>query len=639
MNFYFLLPLFGFIANVFLGFVVIFHDNRKSENRYFFMFTIALAYWSIMNFLTFCAPNSETALFWARMAPLGACFTALFLLHYFIIYTHVDITKLIKYILFSLYSISIIISLFSVFTSMIIKNVSVSFWGYQRQVGIVYYLETLFILGCIIVGLYLNLKYYYKLNTKSGKKQSRLLSLAMLVPLMGGILSEPIPKILGIEVIPLSTTLSTIMAAIIGYAIYKYKLLTPFSDGLHEKLNFLVSKSPTVLYNIEINGSYKMQFMSSNIKTILGYEFSKITKTNCIDFWTNLIHPDDRSNVIAAGLKLKSTGSLILEYRIKDINEDYHWIHDVQQIITHEEGKEEIVGSWYDITERKMIEKELCDYRDHLKKIVKERTSELEKELSKRKLAEKKLVTTKNDLEKFALKMQYLNDELKDSNEELQHFAYIASHDLLEPLRMISNYTKLLEKRYKDKLDDDANEFIHYAVDGAIRMKKLINGLLSFSRISTNAQPLVETDINEIISDILNDLQFQINETKTIINYTNLPSVSVDKIQITRVFQNLISNAIKFSNTTQPEINIDVKNDDKYWIFLIKDNGIGIDVDDEEKVFQMFYRLHTREEYPGTGIGLAICKKIIKRHNGKIWFDTEKGKGTTFQFTIPMNSN
>ncbi len=229
--------------------------------------------------------------------------------------------------------------------------------------------------------------------------------------------------------------------------------------------------------------------------------------------------------------------------------------------------------------------------------------------------------------------------ELARSNEELEQFAYVASHDLLEPLRMVSSYVQLLQQRYQDKLDQDANEFIHFAVDGATRMQTLISDLLAFSRVGTRGNPFQLTNVQDVLDQVCTDLQFVIADHQAQIIYQNLPTIMADKTQLAQVFQNLISNAIKFRSDEQPLIQITAKQQNNDWLFTVTDNGIGIDPKFTERIFVIFQRLHTRDKYPGTGIGLAVCKKIVERHGGHIWFESNHPQGTKFLFTLPKRSD
>ena len=228
-------------------------------------------------------------------------------------------------------------------------------------------------------------------------------------------------------------------------------------------------------------------------------------------------------------------------------------------------------------------------------------------------------------------------EELTRSNTELEQFAYISSHDLQEPLRMIASYLQLLERKYKGKLDVKADKYIKFSVDGATRMQNLIDDLLDFSRVTTQAQEFEPTDLESIYKEVISNLEVSIKENKATISHESLPVVMVDKTQIVQVFQNLINNAIKFRSENKPKINISVKKEDDHWLFAVKDNGIGIDPKHSDRIFEVFKRLHKKRDYPGTGIGLAICKKIIERHGGRIWVESEFGKGSIFYFTLPKS--
>jgi PAS domain S-box-containing protein len=242
-------------------------------------------------------------------------------------------------------------------------------------------------------------------------------------------------------------------------------------------------------------------------------------------------------------------------------------------------------------------------------------------DITERKAAEARLQNTMADLER--------------SNKELEQFAYIASHDLQEPLRMVSSYTQLLAKRFEGQLDEKTRKYVHYAVDGATRMQSLINDLLAYSRVGRQGKPIEPADAHAILGEAVRNLAARIEETHAVITNDDLPTVRVDASQLVLVFQNLLANAIKFRREGIPGIHVSAQDKGGEWLFAVKDNGIGIEARHAERVFVIFQRLHTREEYPGTGIGLSVCKRIVERHGGKIWFESEPGNGTTFFFTIP----
>jgi len=228
-------------------------------------------------------------------------------------------------------------------------------------------------------------------------------------------------------------------------------------------------------------------------------------------------------------------------------------------------------------------------------------------------------------------------EELARSNRDLEQFAYVASHDLQEPLRMVTSYVQLLARRYNGKLDSEADEFINFAMDGSIRMRKLINDLLTYSRVKTKGKALEPTDCESVLSQSLDNLKVAVEENGALVTHDSLPTVMADNPQLVELFQNLIGNAIKFRGSEPPCIHVSAGRNGKGWVFSVRDNGIGIASEYSKRIFIIFQRLHSREKYAGTGIGLAICQKIVERHGGRIWVESEVGKGATFYFTLPAS--
>jgi signal transduction histidine kinase len=228
------------------------------------------------------------------------------------------------------------------------------------------------------------------------------------------------------------------------------------------------------------------------------------------------------------------------------------------------------------------------------------------------------------------------HEELARSNRDLEQFAYVASHDLQEPLRMVATYTQLLAERYEGKLDANADKYIHYAVDGALRMQTLVRDLLAFSRVGRQPESAQPIDGNTVVESAITNLHAAIEESGAQVFYAKLPAVVADRSELVQLFQNLIGNAIKFRSSAPPKVRITAEKKKREWLFSIADNGIGIDPQHAELIFVIFKRLHTHAEYPGSGIGLAICKKIVERNSGRIWVESEPGHGSTFKFTFPM---
>jgi len=237
---------------------------------------------------------------------------------------------------------------------------------------------------------------------------------------------------------------------------------------------------------------------------------------------------------------------------------------------------------------------------------------------------------------KQAEELKQAIEALEVSNKDLEQFAYVASHDLQEPLRMVSSFTQLLAKRYRGKLDKDADEFIAYIVAGAKRMQALINDLLTYSRVDTRGESFGPIDSEAALDQAIANLRVAIEEGEAAVTHDPLPPLIADNSQIVQLFQNLLGNAIKFHGKEPPRIHVSARQENNEWVFSFRDNGIGIAPECFDRVFVIFQRLHGREEYPGTGTGLAICNKIVERHGGRIWVESEPSKGSTFYFAIPL---
>lgn len=299
-----------------------------------------------------------------------------------------------------------------------------------------------------------------------------------------------------------------------------------------------------------------------------------------------------------------------------------------QPVYTPDGAKLGAVVTMHDISEQKEAEEALRRANEDLEQRVDARTQELsstnarlQQEIEQRKRSEARLAQQAK--------------ELSRSNKELEQFAYVASHDLQEPLRMVASYTQLLARRQDAKLDDETREFMRYIIDGANRMQQLIADLLAFSRVGTRTRPFALVDIADVVRATLINLKVAIEESEAIISFDPLPKILGDNVQMVQLFQNLIGNAIKFRGRATPQVHIGVGEEGERWLFSVQDNGIGIEPEYHSRIFVIFQRLHGRDEYPGTGIGLAISKKIVERHGGSLWLESSPGAGTTFFFSIP----
>jgi len=313
-----------------------------------------------------------------------------------------------------------------------------------------------------------------------------------------------------------------------------------------------------------------------------------------IENWLAVVHPDDRDamGVYVTDHVLRDGLPFDREYRIVRISDEAErWVHGLGFLdFDASGGVARMFGVIQDITESKQAER-----------VLQARTEELER-----------------------------------SNAELQRFAYVASHDLREPLRMVTSYTQLLKKRYGGRLDSDADDFIGYAVDGANRMETLIQELLAYSRVGSHGREFAEADLAPVVSGVLKGLEVAIEESGTAVTCGSMPRVTCDATQIGQVFQNLVANAIRFRRDVPLTVHIDAELTGEEWVFSVQDNGIGIEEAYFERIFVIFQRLQPRDDYSGSGMGLAICKRVVERHHGRIWVESEPGEGSTFYFTIPV---
>lgn len=369
----------------------------------------------------------------------------------------------------------------------------------------------------------------------------------------------------------------------------RVKQRTAELENAHKQLRFHVENSP--LGVIEWDSQFRVQLWSKQAELMFGWKAEEILGKRLNDW--QFVYPDDLEFVHQKALQLLNPESLPEIVENRNLNKDGNMLY----------------CQWYNSV--------LFDESNAVVSIL-----SLVQDQTERKHGEEQL--------------QQLNQQLQLSNQELEQFAYVASHDLREPLRKIRSYSDLLVKRYQGQLDERADKYISYITDSVIRMQALITDLLTYSRVSRNELVLEPTDLGQILQQTLTDLSPMIEENQAIINAPPLPIVQANPLQIGQVLQNLIANAIKFRREQPPQININADYQNNFWQISIKDNGIGIDPNYKERIFAIFQRLHYREEYPGTGIGLAICQKIVERHGGKIWVESELGQGSTFYFTLPV---
>lgn len=370
--------------------------------------------------------------------------------------------------------------------------------------------------------------------------------------------------------------------------------LTFLLAAQQKRLETILANIPGIVWEAGIqpdSGVQRMEFVNNSVEKILGYTREEWMANP--NFGERIVHPDDVEGSREQARAFYESGQSSSTIQFRCIAKD---------------GRVIPMEAYYTVL------------RDEQGNVT--GTCGLLMDISQRKADE-------NALRQSAL-------DLKRSNEQLEQFAYVASHDLQEPLRMITSYLQLLERRYKTQLDQDASEFISYAVDGATRMKALINDLLAYSRVKTGEQNFKLFNTQTALEQAIHNLQMTITDEKAEITIENMPSINGDEAQFVQLFQNLLSNAIKFHGDTPPQITVKGERVGNEWKLCVRDNGIGMEPQYLERIFVIFQRLHSKEQYPGTGIGLAICKKVVEHHGGRIWAESKLGLGTTFWFTVPI---
>lgn len=383
-----------------------------------------------------------------------------------------------------------------------------------------------------------------------------------------------------------------------GLSIY-FKKITErkIADNLvleaNERFNLVSKATNEVIWDWDIVNN-TIEKSAENMKKVFGYSLPE--QVNGFDFWLSNIHPDDIESVNRKmQVVFENAGEMYIstEYRVKKADGSWAYVNDKGYVIRDAEGNPlRMIGAVQDITRLKENE----------------------------------------------LQLQKKAEELAVSNEELEHFAFVASHDLQEPLRMVTSFLSQLKKNYEGKLDERADTYIKFAVDGSVRMRQIILDLLEYSRVGRTKQKFETVNLNEVVKNITYLAQKKIDELHAQIIYEELPVIETHGGPVRQLFQNLVINALNFVKPgVAPRIEITSSQNETHWQFAIKDNGVGIKSEYFEKIFVIFQRLHNREEYAGTGIGLSVAKKIVENLGGNIWIESEEGKGSTFLFTLKKN--
>jgi len=607
-----------------LGYLVWLRDPRNIVNRTFTVFCALAAYLSFTGFGLYQADSLQTAYFWLKAGTFWPLLLPA-LLHFALAFTGQSklLRKRATYVI--LYAPALVFSFLGLTTGLLLSGPTKEYWGWSaiHTGGAASYITSSWVIIVSVLSLYLCLRYYLRTTEPHERQRVKFALVGISIPLLSGIITQDVLPALQVKFPEMTTLAFTIGAVFIGYGIWKYRLFTLTAATAAESI---ISTMSHFLFLVSPEG----RIVKANQAALraLGYKEEELTGREVGVIFAE--GGDAKFLFNYSGLTGQPTSDATknTETTMKT-KAGMHIPTSVSTstVRTDDGSIQGIILVAEDITERKQMEEKLKKAHEGLEALVEERTTELTK-------ANKSLQAEITERKRMDETLQKTIAGLERSNAELERFAYIASHDLQEPLRMIASYTQLLEKRYKDRLDGDAHDFIGYAVDGAKRMQQLINDLLTYSRVGTRGQPFESTDSMTVFQAAVANLDVTIRESGAEVTSDPLPTVMADRGQLVQLFQNLIENAVKFHGEEPPRVHVSAEQKGDEWLFSVRDNGIGIEPQYSEQVFRVFQRLHGRE-YPGTGIGLSIAKRVVERHRGRIWLESQPGKGTTVYFVIP----
>lgn len=381
-------------------------------------------------------------------------------------------------------------------------------------------------------------------------------------------------------------------------------------SATEERFRLMAENASDLIFRYVLRPIPRFEYINPSVTEMLGFEPERFYSDP--EFPLKIVHPDHREEIMEF---FTGRSSAALQCRLMHKNGDVVWIEIRCTHVRDDAGSPiAIEGIARNITQRMLVIEEIRSSRDELEERVAEKTAELQK-------ANEQLLATLA--------------ELTRSNEDLKQFAYVASHDLQEPLRNVASCLQMLENKYKGNLDADADKLIHYAVESSVRMRSLILDLLTYSRVATKGKPPQRMDCEQILDQTVKNLRSAVAEAKAVITHDPLPTVHADSSQLVQVFQNLIHNAMKFRREEPPRVHVSAAKNKNEWVFSVQDNGIGIEPEHVDRIFVIFQRLNKRTQYDGTGMGLAIVKKVVESHGGRVWVESEPGAGSTFYFAIP----
>ncbi len=570
---------------------IIYHSNKKNLlNRIFVYFILITVYWIFTTeFMIYLTDNVNTSFAWAKIGFLWLFLIPLFV-HFILVFTEKKRLLKSRLTYFILYIPAAAFSIINLTTDLLIGKPQKTFQPYANRAlyseSMLYLLFFLWSIISLIVILFLLIRFYFINTSNTKKNQTKYIFIGLFIVLLFS-LAEIITVSIGIKFPRLDSVSIMSLIICIGYAIWKYDL---FKVDPVKAIENIISIMPDSLFLADIEG--KIAETNYSFTKLFGYSEEEIVGKDINILFKN----KDKIKIMINNL-LQDSEVVNEEKEIETKSGKVIPVLISGSVISNKnKQKIGIVCIARDITERKQSEKDLLSF----------------------------------------------NKKLQQSNRELQDFAYIASHDLQEPLRKISLFGDRLIAKYQDKIDEQGRDFIERMQSASVRMQKLIDGLLTYSRVSNNVEPFINVNLSQILTDVLSDLEARIEKTKGKVEIGVLPDVNADPTQMCQLFQNLIGNSLKFYKPEEPPVvkvysmNNDLKG---FCSIAVEDNGIGIDEKYYEKIFNVFQRLHGKDEYEGSGIGLAVCKKIVERHGGTIRVESILGKGTRFIIQLPLFNN
>ncbi|MBN2406102.1 MAG: PAS domain S-box protein [Elusimicrobia bacterium] len=577
MTIFALFSLAGSLISLCLACYVFYKNPRDKVNRLFSLVCLSIAYWGFAEFMIRRADSESIAYQWIRLNCLWP-YTAALLFHFTLLFTQSRLVRN-RVLFIALYGISTFFAVLDGGTNLVSSKAVKEYWGYTYD----YVYKWPFWIGnswayiTVLISLYLLIAYYFSVKDSGMKMKAKYMAIGFAIPAFSNVITEGLLRIIDVKMPEMTVISMAWLLIFVAYAINKYEL---FSVTAEMAIDNIIDNVPDI-------------FMILNLKGI-------IVKTN--------------SDILRIS-RFKEE-----EMLGRPIND---FLHTPMYEYPGLKGKDRVI--------KKSIEfkSKLGGYLN-----LDVTASAI---YGKRKKVVGFLVLGKDttELNQAREKERRLLKDLERSNKDLEQFAYITSHDLQEPLRMVTSYLGLVERRYKEKLDADGREFIDFATGGAMRMQRMINDLLTYSRVTSKKAPFTDTDLRKALEKALMNLKVLIKEKEAEVTYDSLPVLRADEIQVIQLFQNLVNNAVKFSAGRTPRIHISAVRKDSNWNISVKDNGIGIAKNDLNRIFDIFTRIYGGREYEGTGIGLAVCKKIVENHGGEIWAQSVPGEGSVFSFTLP----